>query len=114
MWSRWKAGYHMRDIARAIGRDHGSIRGLLLRQGGIAPAPRTRAVVTLTLMEREEISRGIAIGESGRAIAKRLGRAPSTVCREIGRSGGRNGYRANNADRRAWHSALRPKPCLLC
>jgi IS30 family transposase len=113
MWSRWKAGHHVREIARAFGRDHGSIRGLLLQQGGIAPAPRTRAVIALTLAEREDISRGIAAGKSGRSIAKRIGRAPSTVCREIGRSGGRIAYRASKADIHAWHMALRPKRCLL-
>jgi IS30 family transposase len=113
MWSRWKAGYHVREIARAFGRDHGSIRGLLLQQGGIAPKLRTRALVALTLAEREDISRGIAAGESGRTIADRLGRAASTVCREIGRYGGREAYRASKADVGAWQSALRPKPCLL-
>ena len=113
MWSRWKAGYHVREIARAFGGDHGSIRGLLLQQGGIAPKLRTRALVALTLGEREDISRGIAAGESGRTIADRLGRAASTVCREIGRYGGREAYRASKADVGAWQSALRPKPCLL-
>jgi IS30 family transposase len=67
----------------------------------------------LTLAEREDISRGIAAGESGRSIAKRIGRAPSTVCREIGRSGGRIAYRASKADIHAWQLALRPKRCLL-
>src|ERR1700692_1984109 len=113
MWSRWKAGYHVREIARAFGRDHGSIRSLLLQQGGIAPRLRTRALLALTLAEREDISRGIAAGESGRAIAERLGRAASTVWREIGRYGGRDAYRANAADAGAWRAALRPKACLL-
>jgi len=113
MWSRWKAGYHVREIARAFGRDHGSIHSLLLHQGGIAPRLRTRAAVALSLSEREGISRGIAAGESGRAIAERLGRAASTVCREIGRYGGRDAYRAGKADVGAWRAALRPKACLL-
>src|ERR1017187_3609681 len=102
MWSRWKAGYHVREIARAFGRDHGSIRSLLLQQGGIAPRQRSRAIVSLTRAEREDISRGIAAGESGRTIAERLGRAASTVCREIGRHGGREAYRAGKADASAW------------
>jgi len=113
MWSRWKAGYHVREIARAFGRDHGSIHSLLLHRGGFAPRPRTRAIVALSLSEREDISRGIAAGESGRAIAERLGRAASTVCREIGRYGGRDAYRAGTADVGAWRAALRPKACLL-
>lgn len=113
MWSRWKAGYHVREIARAFGRDHGSIRNLLLQQGGIAPRRRTRSALALTLAEREDISRGIAAGESGRTIAERLGRAPSTVCRELRRHGGRGVYRATQADGKAWQGGLRPKACLL-
>jgi IS30 family transposase len=113
MWCRWKAGYHLREIARAFGRDHGSIRGLLARRGGIAPSIRTRGSLALTLVEREDISRGIASGESGRSIADRIGRAASTVSREIVRHGGRCTYRAKAADEDAWGSALRPKRCLL-
>jgi IS30 family transposase len=93
--------------------DHGSIRNLLAQRGGIVPSVRTRAILALTLVEREDISRGIACGESGRSIADRIGRAASTVSREIARHGGRSGYRANNANDGAWESGLRPKPCLL-
>ncbi len=63
--------------------------------------------------EREEISRGVAAGRSLRQIARGLGRAPSTVSREIRRNGGSQGYRASQADRRAWDQALRPKDCRL-
>jgi len=113
MWSHWKAGYRIREIARALKFDHGSIRSLLARAGGFAPRTRRRASHALTLAEREDISRGIAAGDSGRSIAARIGRAPSTVSREIARHGGRSGYRATDADNAAWASALRPKPCLL-
>ena len=71
------------------------------------------AVAALRLEEREEISRGIAVGRSIRQIAQGLGRAPSTVSREIRRNGGSQAYRANRADRRARERALRPKPCRL-
>ena len=71
------------------------------------PAPRRRALAALRLEEREEISRGIAVGRSIRQIAQGLGRAPSTVSREIRRNGGSQAYRANRADRRAWARALR-------
>jgi len=112
-WCRWKAGYHVREIARTFGRDHGSIRGLLARRGGIAPRVRIRGSLALPLIEREDISRGIASGESGRSIADRLGRAASTVSHEILRHGGRSVYRAKAANEDAWELALRPKPCLL-
>jgi IS30 family transposase len=79
----------------------------------MVPAVRRRALLALTLTEREEISRGIASGSSIRDIARRLERAASTVSREVARHGGRPAYRANEADRQAWESALRPKPCLL-
>jgi IS30 family transposase len=67
----------------------------------------------LRLEEREEISRGIAAGQSIRQIAYGLERAPSTVSREIRRNGGSQRYRANRADRSAGERALRPKPCRL-
>lgn len=69
MWCRWKAGYRMREIARALRCDHGSIRNLLAQRGGIGPSIRHRAKRALTLTEREDISRGIAANESARSIA---------------------------------------------
>jgi IS30 family transposase len=113
LWSRWEAGYPMRDIGRALGVDHGSVRNVLCFYGGITPPARRRSRRALTLSEREGISRGIAGGDSIRAIALRLGRSASTVSREIARHGGRSDYRATKADRRAWRSTLRPKRCLL-
>ena len=112
-WRRWKSGQGVREIGRTLGFDHGSIRSLLIQRGGIAPPARRRAGSALTLAEREDISRGIASGATFRSIAERLGRAPSTVSREVARHGGRNRYRAARADDRAWQSALRPKDCLL-
>jgi IS30 family transposase len=103
----------MKHIGRALGFDHGSIRKVLIERGGIAPPVRKRAGSALTLAEREDISRGIASGATFRSIAERLGRAPSTVSREVARPGGRDRYRAARADDRAWQSALRPKECLL-
>ena len=113
IWRRWKLGQRMREIARAVDRDHGVIRSMLLLRGGIAPRVRRRARVALTLAEREDISRGIASGGSVRSIARHLGRAASTVSREVARHGGRSRYRASKADDVAWDAALRPKPCLL-
>ena len=65
------------------------------------------------MAEREEISRGLARKLSLRDIAKKLGRAPSTICREVNRNGGVKSYRANKADKMAWKRALRPKACNL-
>jgi IS30 family transposase len=86
---------------------------VLRATGGIAPPPRRRSIRSLSLSEREEISRGLAIGESMRFIALRLGRSASTICREINRHGGRGNYRATKADESAWERARRPKRCLL-
>jgi IS30 family transposase len=113
MWGRWKAGQSLHEIGRAFGKSHVVIHFLLARHGGIAPAVRRRSVLTLTLAEREDISRGIASGCSIREIAKGLERAVSTVSREVARHGGRPQYRASEADQQAWESALRPKACLL-
>jgi IS30 family transposase len=113
MWRRWKSGESLHEIGRAFGKGHGSIRFLLTQRGGIVPDARRRSLRTLTLAEREDISRGIASGLSIREIANGLQRAVSTVSREVARHGGRPLYRANAADHQAWESALRPKVCLL-
>jgi transposase, IS30 family len=113
IWRRWKCGQSQHEIGRAFGRPHPTIRKLLLPSGGIAPIARRRSRLALTLAEREDISRGIASDSSIREIARLLKRSPSTVSREVARHGGRPAYRAHDADRRAWVSALRPKRCLL-
>ena len=113
LWARWKAGQSWHEIGRAFGKDHVSIQFMLAQHGGIVPATRHRSSSTLTLAEREDISRGIASGSSLREISKGLQRAASTVSREVARHGGRPLYRASEADRQAWQWALRPKACLL-
>src|SRR5271167_709151 len=113
MWRRWKAGQSLHEIGRVFGKDHVSIQFMLAQYGGIAPVARRRSPLTLTLAEREDISRGIASGSSIREIARGLQRAVSTVSREVARHGGRPLYRATDADQQAWNSALRPKRCLL-
>jgi IS30 family transposase len=113
VWQRWSEGALYPHIAQELGRDAMAIAYLIVRHGGIAPAARRRAPRVLSLREREEISRGLTAGESIRRIAQRLGRAPSTVSREIGRHGGSVTYRAAAADIKAWALARRPKDCRL-
>jgi IS30 family transposase len=113
LWNRWEAGQSLHEIGRAFGKSHVSVQFILAQHGGIVPAARRRSLLTLTLAEREDISRGIAGGSSLRQIAKGLQRAVSTVSREVARHGGRPQYRANDADQQAWESAWRPKTCLL-
>jgi len=113
IWRRWKCGQSQHEIGRACGRPHPTIRKILLPCGGIAPAARRRSRLSLTLEEREDISRGIASDSSVREIARLLKRSASTVSREVARHGGRPAYRAHDADQQAWLSALRPKKCLL-
>ena len=113
MWDRWEKGESLNSIARHFGRSHSSIQGILSRTGGIRPPQRQRSRRALTLAEREEISRGVVSGQSLRSIAASLGRAPSTVSREISRNGGRGHYRANKAEQAAWDRAHRPKTCKL-
>ena len=85
----------------------------LAESGGIRPTERQRSRLALTLIEREEISRGMVAGKSIRAIAAALGRAPSTISREIRRNDGPQGYRASQADQAAWDRGCRPKVCKL-
>ena len=113
IFDRWFKGESQYSIARSLGRGHTSIQGVLVRTGGIRPLPRKRAQLCLSLAEREEISRGIVAGRSLRSIAAELGRAPSTVSRELQRNGGRRQYRASAADQAAWDRSHRPKTCKL-
>ncbi len=113
MWDRWQKGESLNSIARQFDRGHSSIQGVLARTGGIRPPERRRSRLALTLEEREEISRGVFAGHSIGSIAASLGRAPSTVGRELRRNGGRRRYRASKADQAAWDRAHRPKPCKL-
>ena len=113
LWRRWRAGQTLTEIGLALSKHAGSIHGVLSARGGIAPGTRRRSARTLSSAEREEISRGLASHRSVRRIAADIGRAPSTVSREISRHGGIDHYRATEADQAAWSRALRPKACLL-
>ena len=113
MWERWQKGESLQQIAQLFDRNHSSVQRILAERGGIRPAPRCRAKVALTLAEREEISRAMVAGHSMRSVATRLGRAPSTISREVNRNGGRGWYRASGADKAAWDHARRPKTCKL-
>jgi IS30 family transposase len=88
MWERWRQGESLQAIAQLFDRNHSAIGGILSRTGGIHPLRRCRSALALKLSEREEISRGVIAGRSMRTMARALGRAPSTVSREIGRNGG--------------------------
>jgi IS30 family transposase len=113
LWNRWRRGESISDIARALEKAPGSIHGVLSGRGGIAPAERKRAGVALTSNEREEISRGLVAQLSLRAIAAKLGRAPSTISREVSRNGNATRYRATLADDATWDRGRRPKKCRL-
>lgn len=102
MWDRWQKGDSLQTIAQLFERGHSSVQRILQEAGGICLAQRRRSGLALTLSEREEISRGVAAGRSLRSIAASLGRASSTVSREIRRNGGQRGYRASKADQAAW------------
>ena len=99
LWRGWKKGLTLKEIGESLNRRTCSVLSVLRR--------------SLQALEREEISRGLAAGLAVREIARRLGRAASTVSREIDRNGGAPGYRAADADARAWQRARRPQPCLL-
>lgn len=113
MWDRWKAGDSLQQIAQLFDRNHSSIQRILAETGGIRPTARRRSRLALTLVEREEISRAVAVGLSIREIATRLERAPSTISREINRNGSRRSYRASQAEQAVWERARRPKRCKL-
>jgi len=88
MWSRWKAGQSFSEIGRVLGKERSAIRRTVASTGGYGPQQRRRSLRVLSSAEREEISRGLAEGLSLRTIARRSGRAASTISREIARHGG--------------------------
>jgi len=113
LWDRWRRGESLKVIGRAFGKPSSSIYNQVAPHGGIRPAARRRSRLALTLSEREEISRGIAVHQSARSMARLLDRSASTVSREISRNGGYDDYRAALADDQAWARARRPKRCKL-
>jgi IS30 family transposase len=113
IWNRWKKGESMTSIGRLFDRPSSSIFNMLAPTGGTRPPIRKRSRLVLSLSDREEISRGVAIGLSIRAIAENIHRSPSTISREIKRNGGYDVYRATQADQAAWHRSQRPKLCKL-
>ncbi|TMG27525.1 MAG: IS30 family transposase [Chloroflexi bacterium] len=110
VWRRRARGEPVPMIARHMGRDRGTVWKVVTATGGIPPRTPQRSWRELRVGEREELSRGLAMGESCRAIARRLGRAASTVSREVHRNGGRQSYRAAAADGAVVGRRRRPKP----
>ncbi len=113
IWRRRREGQSFSLIARALGAPMQSARRFPYQSGGVRLAPQTRSERHLSGSEREETSRGIAAGKSARQPAKRLGRSPSTVLREIARNGGRDRCRAASADAAAYAPGQRPKQAML-
>lgn len=114
IWARWKRGESTTSIARTLkNRTNTSVYCHVHYAGGFPPVARIRRAGSLTMAEREEISRALARDESFHQIAVRLSRAPSTICREVARNGGRERYRASDADKKAVARARRPKACKL-
>ncbi len=110
IWSARAEGLSEPKIARRLGLTRSQVNHYLTACGGIRPRrPRRRSPRCLTLAEREEISRGIARGDSYHRIARRLRRSHTTISREVDRCGGRRRYRAHFADEEAWRRARRPK-----
>lgn len=108
-----RGGQTHAEIAVAVGCSTKSVQRLLNRTGGLPLRGRHRSPLHLIVAEREEISRGLKAGESYRAIAGSLGRAPSTISREVTANGSRARYRAWRAEERAAGKARRPKVAKL-
>jgi IS30 family transposase len=106
-------GLPSRAIGKEIGRAHRTVWNEIARLRRPAAPERVRSPSRLSLAEREEVSRGLAGGESRRSIARRLGRSPSTISREVLRNGGVRRYRACRADTNALRQGRRPKPAKL-
>ena len=113
IWVRLRAGHAAKPTARALGWSTSGVRGYLERCGGIRPGPRRRSPGRLSLAEREEISRGLAAGLSLRAIAAGLGRAPSTISREVAAQADAVGIGPRRPTSRRGRGRRRRKACKL-
>ena len=113
IWEMWRRGHSMSEIARTIEKPPATVYSYLLYHGGITPRPQVRRPGSLSLEEREAISRGLARAQSIRGIAGALGRSPSTISREVLRNGGRDKYRAHDAEKAFFKRGRRPKAILL-
>jgi len=113
IWEVRAEGLSEAEIGRRLGLPKRTVSEYLGRMGGIRPRARRRPERCLALAEREEISRGIARGESARDIGRNLGRSHTTISREINRCGGRRRYRAHAAEWAAWRRARRSRPTKL-
>ena len=110
IWDRYEAGQTFTEIAASVGRPLSTVRDYVARHGFRRPVgPPAWSSARMSLMDREEISRGLVAGESLRSIARRLDRAPSTICREVNTNGGRGAYRAVDAEDRVRERAKRPE-----
>jgi len=110
---RRREGKTVAAIAAEVGRDSSTVDRVLAAAGGLPPRRTGRSASALRVEEREEISRALERDESLRAIAAALGRAPSTISREVNNNGGRERYRAWVGERRAFDQAARPKTAKL-
>jgi len=113
IWDLVMAGGTHGRVGLQVGRHTSVVRDVITRTGGVRPPTRRRGADRLTLVEREDIACGVAAKQSVRAIARALGRSPSTISRELARNGGRKRYRPSVAEQAAWDQAARPKPCKL-
>ena len=107
---RVSEGETFASAAAAVGCSTKSIQRFMARTGGMMPRSRARSPLRLSLADREELSRGLQAGDSLRQIAARLGRAVSTISREVAWNGQRDAYRAWRAEQTAARRARRPKP----
>jgi IS30 family transposase len=113
IWDLVMAGGTHGRVGLQVGRHTSVVQGVIAATGGVRPAVRCRGADRLSVEDREDIACGIAAGLSVRAIARGLGRAASTVSRELTRNGGADVYRPSVAEQAAWDRAARPKVCKL-
>lgn len=109
VWELWKQGHSFTEISETVDRPPGSVFSILRPRGGIWFPEPTPPPTALRLAEREEISRGLAADKSLRTMAAELGRAPSTISREITKNKGTKQYRAIDAHDRATRNRARPQ-----
>jgi len=113
LWRCWHGGQSLHRVPRVVGIAAVSVHQYLAKHSGYCSSSRRRRRISLTVEEREEISRCVAADWSVRAMARRLDGHPSAVSRELRRNGGRESYRVIEAEHSFWDRARQPKRCRL-
>lgn len=108
-WDELRAGGSVTAAAARAGLKRSTVANWVSEAGGMIPPPRAQPSNRLTFRDREEIWFRQSQKESIRSIARLLGKAPSTISRELRAGSASEGYRPSVAEQLSRQRAKRPR-----